>query len=169
MMTFSNGNIFRVSGPSCGEFIGHRWIPLTKATDAGLKFSLISAWTNGWVNNEDAGDSRHHRAHYDVTIMSCPFIIAGNMYMGCCFISTFHMMTSSNGNIFRVNGHLCGVPVEFTAQRPVTQSFDIFLDLRLNKRLSKQSWYWWFETPLWRHCNETWLRCSLWGGWDIIP
>ena len=31
-----------------------------------------------------------------------------------------------------------------------------FLDLRLNKRLSKQSCGWWFETPsrtLWRHCN----------------
>ena len=45
---------------------------------------------------------------------------------------------------------------EFPAQRPVTRSFDIFFDLRLNKRLSKQSWGWWFETlshPLWRHCN----------------
>ena len=33
-----------------------------------------------------------------------------------------------------------------------------FLDLRLNKRLSKQSWGWWFETPsrpLWHHCNVT--------------
>ena len=29
---------------------------------------------------------------------------------------------------------------EFPAQKPVTQSFDVFLDLRLNKRLSKQSW-----------------------------
>ena len=31
-----------------------------------------------------------------------------------------------------------------------------FLDLRLNKRLSKQSWVWWFETPLrslWCHRN----------------
>ena len=28
---------------------------------------------------------------------------------------------------------------EFPAQRPVTQSFDVFFDLRLNKRLSKQS------------------------------
>ena len=46
---------------------------------------------------------------------------------------------------------------EFPSQRPVTQSFDVFFDLRLNKRLSKQSWGWWFETPsrsLWRHCNE---------------
>ena len=46
---------------------------------------------------------------------------------------------------------------EFPAQRPVTRSFDVFFDLRQNKRLSKQSWGWWFETsscPLWRHCNE---------------
>ena len=45
---------------------------------------------------------------------------------------------------------------EFPAQRPVTRSFDIFFDLRLNKRLSKKSWGWWLETlscPLWRHCN----------------
>ena len=45
---------------------------------------------------------------------------------------------------------------EFPTQRPVTRSFDIFFDLRLNKRLSKQSWSWWFETlacPLWRQCN----------------
>ena len=34
------------------------------------------------------------------------------------------------------------VTVEFPAQRPVTRSFDVFLDLRLNKRLSKQSWGW---------------------------
>ena len=69
------------------------------------------------------------------------------------------MMTSSNGNIFRVTGPLCGEftgPGEFPAQRPVTRSFDVFFDLRLNKRLSKQSRGWWFETPswsLWRHCN----------------
>ena len=46
---------------------------------------------------------------------------------------------------------------EFPAQRPVTRSFDIFFDLRLNKPLSEQSWGWWFGTPsrsLWRHCNE---------------
>ena len=35
---------------------------------------------------------------------------------------------------------------EFPAQRPVLRSFDVFFDLRLNKRLSKQSWGWWFET-----------------------
>ena len=42
--------------------------------------------------------------------------------------------------------------------RPVTGSFDIFFDLCLNKRLSKHSWGWWFETlscPLWHHCNAS--------------
>ena len=43
------------------------------------------------------------------------------------------------------------------SQRPVTRSFDVFFDQRLNKRLSKQWWGWWFETPsctLWRHSND---------------
>ena len=45
------------------------------------------------------------------------------------------MMTSSNGNIFRVTGLLCGEftgPGEFPAQRPVTRSFDVYFDLRPN-------------------------------------
>ena len=49
------------------------------------------------------------------------------------------------------------VPGEFLAQRPVTRSFDVFFDLRLNKRLSKQPGGWWFETlsrPSWRHRND---------------
>ena len=48
------------------------------------------------------------------------------------------------------------VPGEFPTQRPVTWSFDVFFDLRLNKQLSKQSWGWWFEMlscPLWCHRN----------------
>ena len=43
---------------------------------------------------------------------------------------------------------------EFPSKRPATRSFDVFFDLRLNKRMSKQSWGWWFATPshsLWRH------------------
>ena len=47
---------------------------------------------------------------------------------------------------------------EFPTQRPVTRSFDVFFDLRLNKGLSKLSWGWWFETlsrPMWRHCNDS--------------
>ena len=55
------------------------------------------------------------------------------------------------------------VTSEFPSQRPVTRSFDVFFDLRLYKRLSKQSWAWWFETSsrsLWRRSNAIaiWIR-----------
>ena len=69
------------------------------------------------------------------------------------------MMTSSNKTFSALLALCTGnspVTGEFHAQRPVTRNFDVFIDLRLNKRLSKQSWGWWFETPpgsLWRHCN----------------
>ena len=36
-------------------------------------FSLICAWINGWVNNREAGDMRHHHAHYDVIVMMSGF------------------------------------------------------------------------------------------------
>ena len=56
---------------------------------------------------------------------------------------------------------------EFSAQRPVARSFDVFFDLRLNKVLNTQSWGWWFETlsrPLWRHCNA--MTCNH---WTVLP
>ena len=117
-----------------------------------LMFSLICAWTNGWTNNRDAVDLRRHRAEYDVIIMHQGYFE---------LLTSILMMTSSNGCIFRVTGPLCGnspVSGEFPAQRPVTRSFDAFFHLRLNKRLSKLSSGWWFETPSlpwWRQCNVT--------------
>ena len=53
-----------------------------------------------------------------------------------------NMMAISNGTIFRVTGPLCGEftgPGDFPAKRSVTRSFDVFFDLRLNKRLSKKN------------------------------
>ena len=71
---------------------------------------------------------------------------------------TRNMIMSSNGNIF-------------PTQRPVTRSFDVLFDLRPNKRLSKQSWGWWFETPSrpsWCHCNEK-LWCGReWSQWKEL-
>ena len=71
-----------------------------------------------------------------------------------------YMMTSSNGNFSTLLALSAGnspVTGEFPAQRPVTRGYDVFFDLRLNGRLSKQSWGWWFEKllrPLWRHSND---------------
>ena len=85
------------------------------------------------------------------------------------------MMTSSNGNIFCVTGSLRG---ELTGLRwiPVTKAIDAelrcFFDLRLNKRLSKQSWDWCFVTPsrsFWRHCNACFqFLSSISGSYGII-
>ena len=47
---------------------------------------------------------------------------------------------------------------EFPTQRPGTRIFDVFFDLCVDKRLNKQPWGWWFETPassLWRHCDDS--------------
>ena len=52
---------------------------------------------------------------------------------------------------------------EFPTSRPVTRTFDVFFDLRVNRRLRKQWWGWWFDTlwcPLLRHC-KVYKRC-----WD---
>ena len=80
-MTSSNGNIFRVTGHLCGEFTGDYW-PFVRGIHrspvnsphkgqwrGALMVSLICAWINGWVNNREAGDLRHHCAHHDVTVM----------------------------------------------------------------------------------------------------
>ena len=56
-------------------------------------------------------------------------------------------------------------PVNFPTQRPVTRRSDVFFDLRLYKRLNKQSRGWWFEAPslsLWRHCNaNSWHKFAF--------
>ena len=67
-----------------------------------------------------------------------------------------HQMGTFSGSLAICTGN-SPVTGEFPTQRPVTRSFDVFVDLRLNKRLSKQSCGWWFETPscpLWRHRND---------------
>ena len=52
MMTSSNGNIFRGTGPLWGGSTVHRWIPLTKANGAGLWYFLWCG-LNGtvWVHS----------------------------------------------------------------------------------------------------------------------
>ena len=72
LCTSSNGNIFRVTGPLCGEFTGHRSpvnSPHKGQRSRALMVSLICAQINSWVNNRGAGDLRRHRAHYDAIVM----------------------------------------------------------------------------------------------------
>ena len=60
--------------PRCWRFVwGIHRSPLNSPHKGqwrgALMYSEIWAWTNGWVNNRDAGGLWHHRAYYDVTIM----------------------------------------------------------------------------------------------------
>ena len=71
MVTSSNGNIFRVTGPLWGESAGDRWIPLTEASEAEL-WCFLCDWPHGWAYNRNDGDLRRHRANYDVTVMITP-------------------------------------------------------------------------------------------------
>ena len=86
----------------------------------------------------------------------------GRIPMPLVVENTF-MMTSSNGNISVLLALCAGnspVTRGFSSQRPVTRTF-VFFDLRLSKRLSKQSRCQCFETPpgsLWRHCNSLTMR-----------
>ena len=105
-----------------------------------------------WAKNE----------FYCMRTVDIPNVYCTNKISSKYFFTVFScfMMTSSNGNIFLVTGPLCAEftgPGEFPTQRPVTRSFDVFFDLRLNKWLSKQPWGWWFETPLW----SLWRQCYV--------
>ena len=54
-----------------------------------LKFSLICARINSWVNNREAGDLRRHQAHCDVIVMSLTWSIHMQR-RGWCTLITRH-------------------------------------------------------------------------------
>ena len=83
MMTSSNGNGFRVTGPLCGEFTGE--FPSQRQVVRSLVFSLICVWINGWVNNREAGDLGRHQAHYDVIVM----VVQSSLFTRPLFHCTF--------------------------------------------------------------------------------
>ena len=88
MMTSSIGNVFRVTGPLCGEFTGPGEFPTQRPVtrSEALMFSLICVWINGWVNNREAGDLRCNRGHYDVTVMTQHMVWFNDYsWTGCVF------------------------------------------------------------------------------------
>ena len=56
-----------------------------------LTFSLIFAWSNGWVNNTEDGDLRRHHAHDDVIVMS---MVKSVIY--CTDKANCHMINKKN-------------------------------------------------------------------------
>ena len=65
-----------------------------------------------------------------------------------CLLWLLHMRTSSMETFSSLLALYVGnspVTGEFPSQRPVTWKCDVFVDLCMNKWLSKQSWGWWFD------------------------
>ena len=81
MMMSSNGNIFRVTGPLCGEFTGPGDFPAQRPVTRSFDVFFICAWINDWVNNRQAGDFRRLCGHYDVNIMLRPQTANWNLGM----------------------------------------------------------------------------------------
>ena len=69
MMTSSNGNIFRITGPLYGEFTGDWWIPPQSPVTQTFDVFFGSAPYKRWINNQDVGDLRRHHVLYGVTVI----------------------------------------------------------------------------------------------------
>ena len=127
MMTSWNGNIFRVTGNLRGDFTGVAGeFPAQRPVTRSFDVFLPFSWV--------------------IPPTKCMWYWKHNFYQRRSWwrheMETFYA--------------LLAICAEISPVLPVTRSFDVFCDLRLDKRLSKQSRGWWFETPsrpLWRHRN----------------
>ena len=100
--------------------------------------------------------SRCWRASYHYSDVMCELIYRPLADVVLTFTWWRHQMETFSALLPICAGN-SPVTGEFRVQRPVTRSFDVFFDLRLNGWLSKKSWGWWFETPsrpLRHHSNE---------------
>ena len=106
--------------PLCGEFTCDRWIPRTRGQLRGKCFHVMTSlcemrlWDYAMINNYINSLYRYNYSsipNFNDSLTKPPWKLGHSM------------MTSSNGNIFRVTGHLCG---EFTGPRwiPHTKASD---------------------------------------------
>ena len=152
---------FHIACPLLGEFTGFAYP--TDSRQRGPAMQTFDVFFLASLNkllkktkSKFAGDLKRHVAH--VTLLQ--WYYRGNY--GSMYAKLLRVLLSPISwwrhqmEKFSALLAICAGTGEFPTQRPVTRSFDVFFVLRLNKRLSKQSWGWWLETlsrPLWRHCN----------------
>ena len=129
----------------CGEFTGTGEFPAQRTSYA----ENVSIW---W---------RHHDSVWWLGFCMIKGVSAGIwlLYMAhsrARYLSVHHDDVIRWKHFPRYWPFVRGIHRWIPSQRPETRNFDVFFDIRLNKRLSKQSWGWWFDTPsgpLLRHCN----------------
>ena len=138
MMTSSNGDIFFVTGLLWGNPSVPGWFPYQRPATLSFDVFIMCARRNGWANSLDDSALRHRSSH--VTVMWTKGLGSLDIFMHLCLRYTWwrHQMETFSASLAICVGN-SPIPGEFPAQRSVTRSFDVFFDLRLNKRLSKQS------------------------------
>ena len=112
--------------------------------------ALTHTVTSIWLFSLECKNRDLAKAVLINNITLVPLIITHPNNAGPWSIST--MMTSSNEKFPRYWPFVRGIHR--------SRSSDVFFDMHMNTRLSKQSWGWWFETPswsLWRYCNDEFL------------
>ena len=139
------------------KMLSAKWRPSCPGLNVLICINKVRLWHNCTIRSLMKPTCIYHTAFLHLNrIIST---MAANLWLPrACHNNTWwrHQMETFSALLAICAGN-SPVTGEFPAQRPVTWSFDVFFDLRLNKRLSKQSWGWWFETPsrsLWRHCND---------------
>ena len=132
-----------------------------------IKVNIFTHWHRASLNMFIPSDDDVIIAR--VALLMPHLIMPRKMWFGKCDRSTgivifnpcwHHQMETFSALLALCVGN-SPVTGEFPTQRPVTRSFDVFYDLRLNEQLSKQSWGWGFETPsrpLCRHRNVVGYR-----------
>ena len=95
-------------------------------------------------------------ANGGIRVMFIWFIVSHDLFVhmfpGCMTVPVSVTWWRHQKDTFSASPALCegnpSVPGGFPSQRRVTRSFDVFCDLCLNKRLSRQSKPRWFDAPL---------------------
>ena len=144
-----------------------KWLTLHSGTNLSTFIRNMVVYWNVSITHFDPGSTGYTskkvqwwtRVYMEAAKVSVTFNIMISSVTGIpvhCDRSWWRHQMEPFSALLAICAENSSVTGEFPAQRPVTRSFHVFFDLRLNKRLSKQSWDWWFETlsrPLWRHCN----------------
>ena len=126
-----------------------------------IRCMLQNSFDDTWTSVQVMAWCRQATSHYlnqswssSMTPYSIP--LKSHLAWWCHQMETSSALLALCAENSRVTG-------EFPSQRPVTRSFGVFNDLRLDKRLSKQPWGWWFGTPLgslWCYCNSLASHCQ---------
>ena len=140
------------------EWNGEKWLsnphpcPLWSSILLGMHVCVVSVKGDVTISMKDEDLLNVMLGKLNAQQVCDPFTI----HCGAVITSWWHHQMET---ISALLGFCAGnslVTGEFPSQRPVTWSFDVFFDLHLNKRFTKQSWGWWFEMPLRllrRRCN----------------